>query len=328
MKRRLALFGLALIGLSASLQASDSAGFDVTGGVGTSAYDASGILDIKPSGMANPLEATFMYAHEHTTVGTESRTNQYTGGLDHDMDDNWNFHGQVTYWNDSLNDIHYAGPTLGFTYTWNEGDEPPKTAQEKDETDTEPSPGDEIAALSVNGDVFFYGTEVLTSSTTRKVLSPTTHKLVSEVVGPANGTLNLTQFHPNITVEKPLFDSAATPYLTAGHYFYSRDPAAIEALSGRPRFASSVNQLGGLVAGFLNNNGEIGVRIALPWRINSDFRIGSEQEATDNTWAITQGITLTRYFFYHLKVKLDWSRTIQEGVSEDLITGGLAWRFL
>ena len=54
---------------------------------------------------------------------------------------------------------------------------------------------------------------------------------------------------------------------------------------------------------------------------------GAEQAATDNTWATTQGVTLTRSFFSHLKAKLDWSRTIQDGVSSDLFTGGLTYTF-
>jgi hypothetical protein len=323
---KLTVIYLILSGLCRGVFASNSAGVDVTEGVGTSGFELNGSLDLKPEGIKNPIEASVAYAHQHTTVGTESRTNQYTAGLDHDLDNNWNYHGQVTYWDDSLNEIHYAGPTLGFTYTWNENDHPAKAKSEESETETEPASENEMAALSVNADLFFYGTEVVASSTTRRVRNPITHQLQSVVIGPADRSIHLTQFHPSATLEKPFGDSV-TPYLTAGHYFYSKDPASIEALAGRPRLAASVNQINGLVAGFSNNNVEVGVRWALPWRVNSNFRLGAVQETTDNHWATTQGVTLTRTFIDHLKIKLDWSRSIQDGVSDDLFTTGLTWQF-
>jgi len=315
------------------LHASNSLGFDVSGGVGTSGGDVNGSVDLKHADVKNPYEAMLSVAHQYTTVGTESRTNQITGGVSHTADDHWDGHAELSYWKDSINAIHYAGPTAGFTYTWltGSGGEVAAPTQNKDmvknETATEPPPNDESAAASFNADLFFYGTEVEASSATRRVFDPRLNRFVTKVVPPRSTTEKVTQFHPNITIEKPLFDSAATPYLAAGHYFYSKNPSTIESLAGRPRFASSANQINGLVGGFLNNNGEVGLRLALPLAIDSDFRLGAEQEVTDNTWATTQGVTLTRSFWNHLKAKLDWSRTIQGGSSSDLFSGGLTYTF-
>src|SRR4029077_6651125 len=266
-----------------SVHAANSLGFDVTGGVGTSGMDANGSLDLKPADVKNPYEASLSYAHLYTTVGTESRTNQYTAGVSHTVDNHWDGHGEVTYWKDNINDIHYAGPTLGVTYTWLTGagiqsasplTQDDDVPSDKNETFTEPPPGDELAAVSLNADLFFYGTEVEASSATRRVFDPKLNRFITKVIPPSSHTERVMQFHPNVTIEKPLFDSTATPYLTAGHYFYSRNPGDIEALAGRPRFAASANQLNGLVGGFLNNNGEIGVRVALPIEVDSDFRLG------------------------------------------------------
>lgn len=323
---------------AARAEASDSLGFDVLGGVGTTGFDTTGTLDIKAQDVKNPYTASLSYAHEYTTFDTPSRTNQYTLGLDHDVDDNWNGHGDLTYWDDSINQIHYGGGTGGVTYTWLEGESPVSHKQEvaKDEEETsaagnemstEPASKDEIAALTFNTDLFVYGTEVTASSTTRKVFDEKLDRYVKEAVPPETGTAKTTQAHPYFTFEKPLFDSQATPYLTVGHYFYSKDPTAIEALAGRPRFAASADQINGLVGGFLKNNGEIGMRVSLPFDVDSDFRLGAEQEFTDNTWATTQGITLTRTFSDHVKAKLDWSRAIQYGVSDDIFTGGLTYMF-
>jgi hypothetical protein len=331
------VYKLAIVLLGAFLgwscaYADNSVGFDVSGGVGTSGGDINGSADFKAADSKNPYEATLSIAHQHTTVGTESRTNQITGGVAHTQDENWDGHMDLTYWKDSINAIHYVGPTGGFTYTWLTGSgvestPKPTGAAAVDETATQPAPKDEIAAVSFNADLFFYGTEVVASSTTRRVFDPKLNRFITKLVPPRSGTEKVTQFHPNFTVEKPLLDSQATPYVTAGHYFYSKDPATIETLAGRPRFASSANAINGLVGGFLNNNGEVGVRVAFPWDVDSDFRLGVAQEVTDNTWSTTQGITFTRTFLAHVKAKLDWSRTIQTGVSSDLFTGGLTYTF-
>ena len=308
---------------------SNSLGFDVLGGVGTSGFDTNGSLDLKAEDIKNPYEASLSYAHQYTTAQTDSRTNQYTLGLDHEMDDHWDTHGDLTYWNDSINQIHYGGGTVGLAYTWNEGGAPeakPSPSKTDNEMSTEPAPKDEVASLTFNTDLFVYGTEVTASSTTRPVFDRRLGRIVREPVA-RSATAKTTQAHPSITLEKPLFDSQATPYLTVGHYFYSKDPAAIEALAGRPRLAASAGRINGLVGGFLNNNGEIGTRISLPLDLESDIRLGAAQEVTDNSWSTTQGVTLSRTFLDHIKVKLDWSRAIQAGISDDLFTGGLTYIF-
>jgi hypothetical protein len=301
----------------------------------------------------NPFETSLAYAQQHTTTGTESKTKQFTLGLAHTVDDHWDGRIDLTYWKDSISDVHYVGPTVGFTYTWTDGEraqspeksgaEPDKTGyqlieevmktepvtrpSDKNETATEPPPPNEVAALSFNCDFYFYGTEVLASSTTRRVFDRQQRRFVDQVIPPTDTKQSVTQTHPSVTFEKPFLDSKLTPYLTAGHYVYSKDPAAIEDLAGRPRFAASATQLNGLVGGFLNNNGELGVRSVLPGDVDLALRLGAEQSVTDNTWSTLQGATLSRHFGDHLKAKADWSRSIQSGISSDTLTGGLTYTF-
>ncbi len=322
---------LGVLSFYARLEASNSLGFDVLGGVGTSGYGINGSVDLRPATVKSPYEVSVSYSHQHSTIGTESKTNQITGSLAHAFGDHWQASAQVTGFKDTVNDIHYVGPSLGWTYLWTNGSDSAPTDTElpssQNEMSSEPAEKNEIAAVSINADLFFYGTEVNASSTTRRVFNRRLNRFVQQTVPPSSSEEKITQFHPSITAEKPLFDSNATPYLTYGHYFYSRDPADIEALAGRPRFASSANQLNGLVGGFLNNNAEVGLRASLPWRVESDFRIGAEQEITDNKWATTQGITLSRPVISHMNAKIDWSRVIQSGISSDLFTGGLTYNF-
>jgi hypothetical protein len=294
-----------------------SLGFDVLGGIGTDGYGINGNLGLPSNDASASTQLSLSYAYQYTTVETPSRTNQYTFGLAHTVDDSLEGHGTVTSWDDSLNDIHYAGPSFGFTYTWNEaGDSGVK----------EPS-GDEIASLSLNSDLFLYETDVIASSTTRKVFNAVLKKYVTTVIPAGTPSANTTQFHPSLTFEVPLFEQVATPYLTYGHYFYSQNPDILENLVGRPRFSGSANQLNGLVGGFLNNNAEIGIRFSLPADFQLTPRFGTEQLATDNTWAITQGVELDWTFWKHWTSKLEWARSIEEGVSLDVFTGGLTYAF-
>lgn len=342
-------------------EATTALGFDVTGGIGTSGFAANGSLDIKVDPHEKPWETSLGYTYLHSTVGTESRTNQYNLGVAHPVDNNGDAHVTGTYWKDTLNDVKYIGPSLGFTYTWNEGDSSttkpkskeesgPKTSKdfatqyylvedekvksekvkndssEKEQESDDPKPR-EIMAISLDMDFFFYSTEVVASSTTRRVFDPRLRKFVYKTIPGGTGSEKVSQFHPSLTIEKPLFGDAITPFITAGHYFYDKDPGAIENLAGRPLFTASAGHLNSLVGGFLNNNGVLGVRFSLPWDIDTSAQLGAEQSAIDLTWSTSQEVTLTRLFADHLKVKLDWSRAIQAGVSSDLFTGGLSYQF-
>jgi hypothetical protein len=288
-------------------RADSSVGTDVMEGIGNHGFDLNGSLGL---GEKKDWDTSLSYAHLHTTVGTESETNQVQGGLSHPIDDSWEAHGDLTYWKDIINEIKYVGPTAGFTYTWR-GD-----AAEK--ADVAP----EILGATLDADLFAYSTEVIASSRPVRLNGRRT-----VILPPRTLTPSLTQFHPNLTVEKPSFDEALTPYLIYGHYFYSHNPDAIEALAGRPRLAAFAGHLNALVGGFLNNNASVGLKMPWPWEVNFNGQFGFTQSATDNTWATIQEVTLDRTFFKHLKLKLDWSRSIQSGTSEDLFTGGLTYLF-
>jgi hypothetical protein len=322
-------------------------------GIGNHGFDLNSSLGL---GEKKDWDTSLSYAHLHTTVGTESETNQVQGGLSHPIGDAWEAHGDLTFWKDIINEIKYVGPTAGFTYKWREetaSSEPSPKAQKSDPSDegyqfiqeamgnSESSPkvekkddpsnseseAPEILSATLDADLFAYSTEVIASSTTRKVYDAKLGRYVTEVVPPRTATPSLTQFHPNLTIEKPLFDEALTPYLIYGHYFYSRNPAVIEALAGRPRLAAFAGHLNALVGGFLNNNASVGLKMPWPWEVNFNGQFGFAQSATDNTWATIQEVTLDRTFLKHLKLKLDWSRSIQSGTSEDLFTGGLTYLF-
>jgi hypothetical protein len=314
-----ALIAVVLGGAPAWASSGSSLGFDVSGGVGTDGYSVNGALALPPADDSASTQLSLSYAYLHSTIDMETRTNQYTFGLAHTVDDSLEGHGTVTYWDDSLNDIHYAGPSFGLTYTWN-------GAGEDDSAGSESSK-DEIAALSLNADLFLYMTEISESSTTRKVFDTALRRYVEKVIPAGTPNANTTQFHPSLNFEVPLFEQVATPFLTYGHYFYSQNPSILENLIGRPRFSGSVNQLNGLVGGFLNNNASVGVRFSLPADFQLTPQFGTEQLVTDNSWAVTQGVELDWTFWTHWSSKLAWNRSIEEGTSLDVFTGGLTYAF-
>ncbi len=313
--------------LSGSAWCQNSIGFGVSGGVGYWGYDANSSLEIQPDRRLKPWEIFADVSTQHTTIGTESRSNQIIGGLSHAMNDNWEFNGRLTYWKDTLNDLHYVGPTVGFTFVWNKEGEPipPEFSlarpSENDLSATAPPPPDEILAVSLSSDFFFYATEVRTSSLTFTLFGR------HFTVPPRQGTAHVNQIHPNVIIEAPLWEFRITPYLMAGHFFYSHDPAEIEDLAGRPIFAASANQLNGLIAGFLNNNGEAGVRLIGPLHLQFSARLGADQLATDNTWATLQGLAVARKFWNCVRMKVDWARSIQSGISSDVWGGTVTYEF-
>jgi hypothetical protein len=286
-------------------RATNSLGFDIYGGVGSSGWDTTGNYSFQPDPQSKPWDTSLQVSQLDSTIQTPSHARQITAGLQHALDENWALTGQATYWRDSLNDIKYVGPTLGFTYTM-----------------LDSSDSSEFLAATFTTDFFFYGTEVTSSSTTVRVGKKTTH------VPPQQEAMHTYQYHPNLNIEKPLMDQSITPYLTIGHYFYTgAAPADLEDLAGRPLFSISSNRLNGLTGGFLSNNGEIGCQFRLPASFSAIARFGAQQLQTDNSWATIQGGSLSRTFGDHLKAKVEWIRTIEEGITTDLFDGGLTYYF-
>jgi len=310
MKKQRHFFHASLVGffLTSFAHATTSVGFDVTGGVKQSGFDMTGKLDVGPQ---KDWETSFSFAHLYSEIGgQESRTNQFTGGVAHTFDPTLDAHLDITGWKDSINQIHYAGPTLGFTYNW-------KTS--------ESDKGPDILDVTLDTDIFVYGTEVTASSTTKTIRVG--RRLITTVIPPANSVENTTQLHPNLTIEKPLFDEQWTPFITAGHYFYSRDPEALENIAGQPRFALSAGHLNSMISGFLNNNGSTGFTWEIPWDLSFYVSLGASELAIDKTWATSQQVSLNRTFAECLTAKLEWDRVIEEGITTDTISGGLTYKF-
>jgi hypothetical protein len=308
---------------AASARADASLGGDFTTGQGYRGYDAKGDLDLDPKGI---YSINALYSHVHSTVGTETKSNQGVLGLDHAVEDDWDFRASLTGWKDDISDVKYVGPSFGFSYTLYRDDgsrnelRPSRTG-----ADGERDSADRALVVVYNSDLFFYQTGVNASSETITEKSGRTTKKIA--VPALDSIVSLFQFHPTLEFDIPLFGGKVTPSISAGHYFYSKDPGLIEQRAGEPYFASSAGGLNGLVGGLFLNNGQVALDLRLPWDIKLRGTLGAEQSASDNTWSTTQGAALTDVFFDRVKASLSWARSIQDGVPQDLFTGGLTVLF-
>lgn len=312
----LALLVLAAAASRASADA--SAGAEYTTGADYRGWDAKASLDLDDKG-TNSLSAE--YARVHSTAGTETKSNQVVVGLTHATADDWQLRTEFTGWKDDVSGVRYAGPSIGYNYSIYSDE----SALAEDKSDKLRHSGEPDWIVDFNTDLFYYQSAVNSSSSTITLGRGKSAQRV--VVPPTSGAVELLQLHPNLEVDKPLFGARVTPSITVGHYFYSKDPDLIEQRAGQPLFASSAGNLSGLVGGLMLNNGQLGLEVRLPWTLKVQGTLGLEQLATDHTWSTTQGATLTATLFDRAKALVAWSRSIQGGVAQDLMTGGLTWLF-
>jgi hypothetical protein len=339
LRRTAFLLAVALLPVSSAAEMPDIATMaDWTTGNGYRGWDGKANLDWGK----HPdwgLNGGFAWAHSHG--GTETLSKQVTLGFSHTPDDNWSLRGTLTAWRDYISDVRYAGPSWGVTYLVNEAGVPKPGARHALETvertrytgdqdpmgDLEPAAQpagdtpDEIFGASFDNDLFFYHAPqtpinqiVLVRG--KPVLAP-----------PTPTATDLSQWHPEFEVEKPLLDQRILPSLTFGHYFYTRDPAVIEQRSGQSRFAASAGSLSSLAGGLFKNDVTPAIDFTLPWHSHLRASLAMSQSATDNNWAITQELAVRTTIAGRVRIKAKWDHTIQYGSGTDQYTVGLTLLF-
>jgi hypothetical protein len=299
---------VALPWTSVPARAESFLGGDWTTGRGYRGFDVKGGLDLDERG---DWEADAAFAYAHSNSGTESRSRQATLALVHTLDDHWTSRAGMTGWRDSLNNVQYFGPSAGITYA----------AFDRPDDRVEGARGKQWLRVSFDADLYVYQAGQ-TNLRTIKI-----SRTKTAVVPASPGTVSLAQWHPYLLVERPFAGESLTPWVQVGHDFYSKNPSIIEARSGRPQYSSSAGSLNGLVGGLLDTTGEVGLNLALPARFKATASLGVERQAADNHWATTQGAGLSRVFWDRLKLGGSWARSIQDGLAQDLVSGGLTWFF-
>jgi hypothetical protein len=305
-RRRLiaALVGAAALAATAA-RADDFLGGDWTTGDGYRGFDVKAGVNLDSRG---DWEGGATYAYDHSYAGTESRARELSLGVVHRMDAAWSSRFSLTGWRDNLNDVDYVGPSFGFTYVrYDDPSSPDRRARLK---------------VSFDSDLFDFIANETTAPKTIRLTRTSTATIAGD-----QSSVSVAQWHPYFTVELPLDGGRVSPWILVGHDFYSKNPELIEERAGRPQFSTSANSLNGLVGGLVQNTDEVGINVRLPWRLRATASLGVEQIATDNTWATTQSAGLSGWAGEHLKLAVSWSRSIQDGVPQELLNGGLTWFF-
>jgi len=316
---------LPLVGSLALSAYCADAGLNISGGNGQSGSEVFGSVDFGHYGIGDtsfgsvrndPIRDWTLavdYVHSHSnSQGSESRTDEYSGRILHATpDDTWEFEIGAAHWYDAINLISYLGPSVGISYNW-----------KREDPDAPP-----YVKFTANGDFYNYTASVPFSAGQQIIVRAGRRKNKVINLPPGTTELETQQLHPNFRVDVPLFNEHLTPFLAAGHYYYTQDPGNIEAISGRPRFGGSAGQLNSLTGGFLENTANVGTAIALPWDIDCMVSFGESQQATDDDWGQNYEVTLTQLYFDHLKPRLDWTQSILDGFTTNVYTVGLSWLF-
>lgn len=279
-----------------------SFGGDWTTGNGYRGWDVKGDTDFDKDGKWG---GSASYAYAHSNTGTESRSNQFTAGINHTLDEQWGSRASFTGWEDTINDVQYVGPSFGFTLT----------------RYADPEAVDESYKIAFDNDLFLYKAQTPSSRLIR-------FRRRLALTSPSLGSASMGEWRPQLNFEKPLpFAPKVIPWTTVSHYFYTKNPDIIEQRAGQPRFSAYSNSVSGLANGLFNNTATVGVDVKLPAHLRLSVALGVEQQATDNTWSTTQSAGITGLFFDHWHANLSWNRTIQDGLPQDLVTAGSAWWF-
>ncbi len=298
---------------------------DGTTGNGYRAWDGKGRVDFgdRPDWSLN---GSFSWTHDHGSQETLSK--QVALGFEHTPDDNWSYRGTLTGWRDYILDTRYFGPSWGVSYYINEApthsDAPPPMNESisNEDKDEAPPPPKEFLGFSFDNDLFFYHIPETTAAQTIKVKGKKPVKVPAGLAAD-----NLSQWHPNFTVEKPLFGQIVVPSLEIGHYFYSGDPGVIESRAGAPRFGTGASGMSSTAGGLFKNDGTAALDVKLPWHCRLHGSLGAAQSATDNTWAISQELAFKTTVAGRVSVRGKWDHTIQGGSGTDLYTGTLTLLF-
>ena len=328
MRLRAWIPALAVLLIAPAARAGVSLTSDYVTGNGYRGWDGKGRMDF---GSRGQWALTTGYAWAHAMSGTESLSKQGTLGFEHNPDDNWSFRGTATLWKDVISGVKYGGPSWGFTYLVTKdspSERPVRAFRKLDERqpgepvdNEETLPPDEAFGISYDNDLFFY--QAPETSTPRTV----TVKKKLVLVPPSPTAINVTSWHPQIQLEKPLFKQVVVPSITLGHYFYSKNPIVIEARAGAPRFSASSGSLGALAGGFFKNNGQAALDFVLPYHSHLHASLGAEQSATDNTWAVTQELSAKTTMADRVGLSAKWDRTLQTGTTTDQYTVGATLYF-
>jgi hypothetical protein len=296
----------ALFALAVPARASDSV--EVRGGLGPGIWSSGGTVDLD-LGSAWSMTA----ANDYTAVsGTAapSLTDLAALNFSDQYTDAWAFKAGADFSNDSLNQIIYAGPDLGFTYTAD------RAAADK---------GDQAGAVddgtlwSLSFDAAINGYAVNLGANTSAGVTAATKKTdgVPYTVTTDERNLTVTQFYPNLTLELPCFGGVLVPSILYGQDFYDQNPAVIAyVINRRFELGNGSYRVGNLTGALYTETVSASLLWNLPYQWTLDASFGESQMIAPYAWAATTEVNLGAQLTQTFSVKLGWSDTVELGVAQ------------
>lgn len=238
----------------------------------------------------------------------------------------WQLKAGLDFSNDSVNQILYAGPDLGFTYTDQEQGALARARAKSGGEDDEYA--GEVWSLGFSAPIHGYAVNLGANSNQGFTKSSKNSGGVPYVLVTNSGDLYVTQFYPDITLTAPLLSGELTPSILYGHDFYSKDPGVIATVINR-RFSlgRGGNRVGNLVGALYTDTITASLNVKLPYRLSLSGSYGASQLISPFVWAVTADAYLTAVFNASYSGKLGWTDSAEEGASSPQALASLTMDF-
>jgi hypothetical protein len=310
-RQSLLIAGL-LLGALQSAAGLEAGSVELRGAAGPDIWSAggSGSQDFGAKS-AWTLSATEDHTDE-STPGSPSRTDLASLELADTYSPAWTCKIGADFSNDSVNQILYAGPDLGVT--WN--DLKPRVRGRKAAGPAQADDADAATWWSLAFDASIHGYDVNLGANQQSGVSRKT-KLYNGGVPytvQTTGSLDVTQFYPNLACSVPLAGGSVVPELLYGHDFYSEDPGTIATVVNRRFSAGSGNaRVGNLVGALYTDTLTASLGLKLFWGLALAASWSESQLISPYVWASTAEASVTAPLGQSLSVRLGWTDTTVEG---------------
>lgn len=292
-----ALFLALLLALSAQARAGASLEARSSWGEGSLGLGATVDADLDKDGDWS-LSAAYDYS-SLTQTSAPSRSNAASLILQRQAGLAWGFKGGIDYSNDDINRILFAGPDLGLIYTRYAG--PSRGGDDEGP--------EELWSLTVAAPIHGYSVDLGANAILARTKAGVPYAVVNN-----HGTLALTQFYPNLSLEVPLWNGRLTPSLSYGYQYYDKNPAVVAAVISQRLVRGNGSLRVGDLASTLNTDvWNAGLSALLPWDLTLAGSIGEAHLVYPDSWSLNADASLAAKPFSFLRVRLGWSDGIQDG---------------
>jgi hypothetical protein len=318
----LALQCLALLLLGGAARAGS---LELRGSAGPGTWTGGGALNLDLG--AGPW--SMLASNDYTAVsGTSAPSSTNLSALDFldAYDSSLQFKAGLDFSNDSINQILYAGPDLGFTYTdLVAGAAAAAGAKAGDGEDEDAST---LWNLGFSAPIHGYSVNLGVNANQGFTKAKKNSGGVSYVIVTNQSSLDVTQFYPNLTLEVPVLEGAVVPSLLYGHDFYNDDPGAIaEVINRRFSQGNGGGRVGNLVGALYTDTLTAALVVKLPCKLSLSGSFSESQLISPYIWAVSADAYVNAELGESYSAKLGWMDSVEAGAASPQAAGSVTWNF-